>query len=126
MPDEEELCRDEIARSLRALLRDVNEMTHLLRILVEQHRPNPDPPVPAPNLPDSKKISLTDRESDVYQLLVTGMSNRQIGRRLGIAERTVKNNLHSIYRKLGVSGRAETIAQHFSTPVRRGTPPPPP
>ncbi|MEU1019075.1 LuxR C-terminal-related transcriptional regulator [Streptomyces sp. NPDC005898] len=62
---------------------------------------------------------LTDREKAVFQLLVTGLSNRQIGRKLGIAERTVKNNLHSIYRKIGVSGRAEAIAQHFGIPVRR-------
>ncbi|MFD8681622.1 LuxR C-terminal-related transcriptional regulator [Streptomyces sp. NPDC059570] len=39
------------------------------------------------------------------------MSNRQIGRDLGIAERTVKNNLHAIYRKLGVSSRTEAVAE---------------
>ncbi|MEU3960310.1 helix-turn-helix transcriptional regulator [Streptomyces buecherae] len=53
---------------------------------------------------------LTRRERQVLDILITGASNRAISRRLGIAERTVKNNLHMVYRKLGVSGRAEAIA----------------
>jgi DNA-binding NarL/FixJ family response regulator len=54
---------------------------------------------------------LTRREQQVLEILITGASNRVISRRLGIAERTVKNNLHAIYRKLGVGGRAEAIAR---------------
>ncbi|MVO90564.1 MULTISPECIES: helix-turn-helix domain-containing protein [Streptomyces] len=63
---------------------------------------------------------LTRRERQVLDILITGASNRVISRRLGIAERTVKNNLYAIYRKLGVSGRAEAIAwtldSHDSAP----------
>ncbi|MFF5718306.1 LuxR C-terminal-related transcriptional regulator [Streptomyces buecherae] len=66
---------------------------------------------------------LTRRERQVLDILITGASNRAISRRLGIAERTVKNNLYIIYRKLGVSGRAEAIASvlnsHGSAPRRR-------
>ncbi|MEU5668457.1 helix-turn-helix domain-containing protein [Streptomyces longwoodensis] len=118
MPDEEELCCQEIACSLRALVRDVNEIVRLLQILVQERQPGSDSSVPESLLPDNRIESLTDRENEVFHLLVTGMSNRQIGRTLGIAERTVKNNLHSVYRKFGVSGRAEAIAQYFGAPVR--------
>ncbi|MFJ9155663.1 LuxR C-terminal-related transcriptional regulator [Streptomyces griseoviridis] len=59
-------------------------------------------------------VPLTRREQQVLDILITGASNRKISRELGIAERTVKNNLQAIYRKLGVSGRAEAIARTLS------------
>ncbi|MEE1926871.1 helix-turn-helix transcriptional regulator [Streptomyces sp. TRM 70351] len=62
---------------------------------------------------------LTPREHEILALLLTGMSNRAIARRLGITERTVKNTLHPVYRKLGVAGRAEAIVRFL-----RGTSPP--
>ncbi|MFH8557738.1 helix-turn-helix domain-containing protein [Streptomyces celluloflavus] len=54
--------------------------------------------------------TLTPREREVLRLVVTGLPNRLVARRLEIAERTVKTHLHSIYRKLGVSGRTEATA----------------
>jgi DNA-binding CsgD family transcriptional regulator len=54
---------------------------------------------------------LTRREQQILDSLLTGASNRVIARELGIAERTVKNNLHAIYRKLNLSGRAEAMAR---------------
>ena len=50
---------------------------------------------------------LTDRELQVLASLIQGKSNREIGRRLHIAESTVKNRLNSIFGKLGVSNRTE-------------------
>lgn len=54
--------------------------------------------------------TLTAREREVMALVVTGMLNKQIADRLGIAEITVKVHLQSIYRKLGVSNRTEALA----------------
>jgi DNA-binding CsgD family transcriptional regulator len=54
--------------------------------------------------------NLTDRERDVLRLLVTGARTSEIAGRLGIAERTVKAHLGSIYRKLGVDSRAAAVA----------------
>ncbi len=53
---------------------------------------------------------LTHRESEVLSLMVTGMSNRGIARRLVVGEETVKSHLRSIYRKLEVSDRAGAVA----------------
>ncbi|MBC3986787.1 helix-turn-helix transcriptional regulator [Streptomyces sp. AC536] len=73
--------------------------------------------------PRRNNPQLTRRERQVLDILITGASNRAISRRLGIAERTVKNNLYMVYRKLGVSGRAEAIAwvlnSHGSAPRHR-------
>jgi len=54
---------------------------------------------------------LTDRESEVLQLLAHGQANKQIGYQLGISEHTVKFHVSSIYSKLGVSNRAEAVRQ---------------
>jgi DNA-binding NarL/FixJ family response regulator len=50
---------------------------------------------------------LTDRERDVLILLVSGLSNKQIARRLGIAEKTVKAHLSNIFRSIGVADRTQ-------------------
>ena len=49
---------------------------------------------------------LTDRERQIVLTLVAGvLSNKQVGRRLGLSEGTVKVHLHNIYSKLGVKNR---------------------
>lgn len=53
---------------------------------------------------------LTARELEVLDLLVDGDSNKDIARRLGITPKTVMHHTSSIYRKLGVRGRAEAAA----------------
>ncbi|MFJ3310129.1 response regulator transcription factor [Streptomyces sp. NPDC086549] len=61
---------------------------------------------PAPG--DAAAISdLTPREREVLLLLSCAASNRDIGRKLGIAERTAKAHLTSIMTKISVSSRTE-------------------
>lgn len=52
---------------------------------------------------------LTERETEVLQLLTLGLSNKQIGARLHISEHTVKFHVSSIYGKLGATNRAEAV-----------------
>src|SRR5579864_4728867 len=54
-----------------------------------------------------EKPLLSDREKEVVQLVVQGFRNREIGEKLFISEQTVKNHLHNIFGKLGVSDRLE-------------------
>ena len=60
---------------------------------------------------------LTQRESEVLSLMVTGLSNRCIANRLVVSDETVKSHLRSIYRKLGVGDRDSAVA----TALREGT-----
>jgi DNA-binding CsgD family transcriptional regulator len=55
------------------------------------------------------KASFTEREREIVDLLMQGMSNRQIANALGITEGTVKKHLNHIFRKLGVHSRALLI-----------------
>jgi DNA-binding NarL/FixJ family response regulator len=56
------------------------------------------------------RLGLTQRESEVLELMVHGLSNRAIGQKLFIGEETVKTHARGIYRKLEVSDRAQAIA----------------
>jgi DNA-binding NarL/FixJ family response regulator len=51
------------------------------------------------------RVSFTDREKEVLELLVAGRSNREIGSVLGIEERTVKAHVAKLMRKVGVQNR---------------------
>jgi len=54
-----------------------------------------------------EKPLLSDREKEIVQLVAQGFRNREIGEKLFINEQTVKNHLHNIFDKLGVSDRLE-------------------
>lgn len=58
----------------------------------------------------------TVRELEVLQLIAHGLPNKDIGRRLGIGEGTVKTHVKALLRKLGESTRTAVIAEAF----RRG------
>lgn len=58
---------------------------------------------------DALMAALTERERMALRLLCEGRSNAQIGHALGIAEKTVRNHVSNLYRKLGVRSRAEAI-----------------
>ncbi len=51
------------------------------------------------------RVTFTDREKEVLELLVAGRSNKEIGAALGIEERTVKAHVAKLMRKVGVQNR---------------------
>ncbi len=67
--------------------------------------------------PETKKATpelewldtLTKREREIFALLVTGADNDQIAEELHLAEQTVRNQISTIYSKLGVKNRFEII-----------------
>jgi DNA-binding NarL/FixJ family response regulator len=60
--------------------------------------------------PEAKELILTAREIQILRMLEIGLSNRDIADRMCIALHTVKNHVHSVLNKLGVSTRAEAAA----------------
>jgi DNA-binding NarL/FixJ family response regulator len=57
-----------------------------------------------------KELVLTAREIQILRLIESGLSNQEIADHLYIALHTVKNHVHSVLSKLGVSTRAEAAA----------------
>ena len=50
---------------------------------------------------------LTDREREVLQLVASGLANKQIARKLGISEKTVKGHLTHVFQAIGVTDRTQ-------------------
>ncbi len=66
---------------------------------------------------DARLASLTEREREILGLIADGLTNRQIGERLFLAEKTVKNYVSGLLAKLGMQRR--TQAAVFGAEVRR-------
>lgn len=56
-------------------------------------------------------FTLTPRQHEVLNLLVSGLSNKEIGRKLDLAEITVKIHVSSIFRRLDVTNRTRAVAE---------------
>lgn len=59
------------------------------------------------NRDEGKIDSLTKRELEVLKLLAVGMYNKEVAERLEISERTVKNHVSNIFKKLEVADRTQ-------------------
>ena len=70
-----------------------------------------------PVAPHDPLDGLTDREREILTLIGEGLTNRQIGERLHLAEKTVKNYVSHLFAKLGMERR--TQAAVFAADVRR-------
>jgi ATP/maltotriose-dependent transcriptional regulator MalT len=89
--------------------------TYLSRLLATAHADSRSAAIPViARVADRSALPeepLSAREIDVLRLLESGLSNKQIARNLGVTINTVKWYLKSIYIKLGVGKRGESIAE---------------
>jgi DNA-binding NarL/FixJ family response regulator len=53
------------------------------------------------------EVGLTAREREVLALVVEGLANKQIARRMGISEKTVKGHLTNLFQRIGVADRTQ-------------------
>lgn len=75
--------------------------------------------------PGEAGSDLTTQERRVLNLMAEGLTNRQIGERIHLAEKTIKNYVSNILMKLGLSRRAEVAAYMASRRSGRDDRPPP-
>jgi len=62
-----------------------------------------------PNLAIKQQLGLTRREQQLVELISRGLTNKEIAVELGLSEQTVKNHIHRVIRKVGVSDRLEAV-----------------
>ncbi len=65
-------------------------------------------------------VELTARERDVLQLVIAGDANKQIARKLGISEKTVKGHLTNLFQRIGVQDRTQAALWAERNGVFRG------
>jgi DNA-binding CsgD family transcriptional regulator len=92
---------EELLQAIRAAATGHNwiELTTALRMI--DHLQHPRQAAPEPPMPEQ----LTRREVEVIRELLTGRTNKQIGRTLGIGEQAVKNVISRVLDKLALEGR---------------------
>ena len=84
-------------------------------------------PAETPSLPP-ELAGLTPRERDVLALIGDGLTNREIGKKLYLSEKTVKNHISRMLAKLGVQRRVQAavlathLDQHDSVAARLRAP----
>lgn len=66
----------------------------------------------------SDDSSLTAREIEVLELIAEGMINKEIARKLYISEKTVKNHVSNIFKKLNVSDRTQAAIYAFKHNIK--------
>ena len=73
---------------------------------------------------DGKSLPFTPREADVVAMVSAGLSNKELGNKLGISERTVKFHVANIFAKLGAHDRqsAAELARSLPSPTTGGHP----
>ena len=54
---------------------------------------------------------LTNREKEVFELLILNKTTKDIAQDLGISEKTVRNHISNAMQKLGVNGRASAVVE---------------
>lgn len=60
--------------------------------------------------PDDRLARLTEQERRILELIGEGLTNRAIGERLHLAEKTIKNYVSSLLGKLGMQRRSQAAA----------------
>jgi DNA-binding CsgD family transcriptional regulator/signal transduction histidine kinase len=79
-----------------------------------------DPPVEPDQTLDA--VTLSPREQEVFRLVASGARNRDIARKLGISENTVKFHVSNLLRKAGSRSRAELVARAHARETAGRTP----
>jgi DNA-binding NarL/FixJ family response regulator len=107
---------EKVARRLGAqpLLDDIVDLAGRARLPLAE----PAPPAPAGSSVRTPLDGLTTRELEVLTELSKGLTNREIGERLYISEKTVGVHVGRIFHKIGVHSRVQASAVlHRSRPV---------
>jgi DNA-binding CsgD family transcriptional regulator len=90
------------------------------RFLGRRALSRPAEPLPADLKSDLIALGVSTREADVVQLVLVGLSHKEIAERLSIAPDTVKKHTYNAYRKLGVQNRVQLSYFVQNRVARRG------
>jgi DNA-binding NarL/FixJ family response regulator len=110
--DRERIVRALDAGAIGYLLKDAEPEEILAAIRAAARGESPLAPRAAAELLADRKtrpptVELTARELEVLRLVVDGLANKQIARRLGISEKTVKGHLTNLFQRIGVADRTQ-------------------
>ena len=62
-----------------------------------------------PNFRTKQQLGLTRREQQLVEMIGRGLTNKEIAQQLNVAEQTIKNHIHRMLRKVGVTDRLAVV-----------------
>jgi DNA-binding NarL/FixJ family response regulator len=105
---------DQLIKSIRKvhageIWLDSHTTAAVIRQFVANEDAAPPPPQPLAGAPtrERERSPLSQREREIVALVAQGFKNKEMAEKMFISEQTVKNHLHNIFDKLGVSDRLE-------------------
>jgi two-component system response regulator DevR len=107
-----ELEGSALLAAVRAAMRGVTVIDpHALELMCGRARP--DSGQDTARTPAAADAALSTQEKRVLAELAAGKTNKEIGKALELSEKTVRNYLNSIFKKLNVARRAEAVAYYM-------------
>jgi DNA-binding NarL/FixJ family response regulator len=91
---------------MQPLLSQIESLARRARLKLGEEREEPAEAEPSP----ADDLGLTGRELEVLELVTQGLTNREIGERLYMSEKTASVHVSRILSKLGAANRAEAAA----------------
>jgi len=95
----------ELTKTIRSVVREGVWMPPLIEHKLLKGIRKPD------FLSRAKRGNLTKREVRVLKLVASGKTNKEIAKKLFVSEKTVKNHLNHVFKKLGVKNRAQAVVE---------------
>ncbi len=97
----------EVARTIRAVAAGEAVCPALLSVVLFQWVARHKPVIPSLHL--KNRLGLSRREQQLVGLIQTGLTNKEMARRLNLSEQTVKNHVHRMLRKVGAPDRLSIV-----------------
>ncbi len=70
------------------------------------------------------RMKVTRRQAEILELIGSGLSDKEVGRKLGVSQSTIRTHLRRLYRQHHVHSRAEAVVEWLAertAPDRKGT-----
>ena len=109
-------------RTFEEMMSQDNDMVFNVKVQHENREVNQvqlENPIPVALEQLKKQYSISTRELEVFDLILEGLSNKEISQDLYISEHTVKNHISRIFQKLNVTDRAQAMAMVYQYCVNK-------
>lgn len=110
----------EVIESVRLAAKGESKITPKVAMRVIEDFRRHEKPEPDSEEASSELLVLSDREQEILQFVATGLRNREIADKLGIAEKTVKNHVSNILKALQVNSRTEAAMKAVKAKMTGG------
>lgn len=113
------ILKDAESESLITAIRNVNKGSSYIYPTLATELVKEFNSVEENNIKKCREGNLTKREYEILMLIAEGLNNREIGESLFISEKTVKNHVSNIFKKINVSDRTQAAIYAYKNNIKK-------